>query len=262
MIFSVQHYIEDYLDQRNLLDVDQYAVKLANLYTSKRADASDEDILKSMRRVRTVFYGNNSELDRSSLEREILRRLDRKFKKKLSDPDDCEFPGGVSPERATLKRLRRRSIERILQAFKHGIEARAIDAMWESREKGRLRPRPENLGGGLLAAFIVGTLSNRKGHFLREIASGIGFVDVAIILGTALHLVELKVLQHGSYTGVSQLSQYMRTEGRRQGWLVVFDARRSDKQEALPPKVDTHDGTVRILTININPVAPSKLRHG
>jgi len=262
MIFSVQHYLEDYFHQRNLHDVDQYAVKLANLYARKRPTSGDEDILKSMRRIQTVFYGNNSEVDRTLVEREILRRLDRKFKKKLSDPDDCEFPGGVAPERAKLKKLRRRSVEHILRAFKHGIEARAIDAMWESREKGRLRSRPENLGGGLLAAFIMGTLSNGRGHFLRELTSGIGFVDVAIILGSALHLVELKVLQHGSYTGVSQLSQYMRTERRRQGWLIVFDARRPDKQQALPPKVDTHDGTVRILTININPMAPSKLKHG
>ncbi len=260
MIFSVQHYIEDYLDHRNLLDVDQYAVKLANLYTSKRADVSDEDILKSMRRIRTVFYGNNSELDRSSLEREILRRLDRKFKKKLSDPDDCEFPGGVSSERAQLKRLRRRSVQHILLAFKHGIEARAIDTMWESRANSRLRPKPESLGGALLAAFIMGTLHDSKGHFLREVASGVGFVDVAIILGSVKHLVELKVLRNGDFSGVAQLTAYMQTEQRRQGWLVIFDARTNDQQGAIPPKVDTKFGIVRILVININPIAPSKLK--
>jgi hypothetical protein len=260
MIFSVQHYIEDYFDQRNLLDVDQYAVKLANLYTRNRPDASDDDILKSMRRIQTVFYGNNSELDRSFLEREILRRLDRKFKKKLSDPDDCEFPGGVGPERAQLKKLRRRSVQHILRAFKHGIEARAIDAMWESRAKGRLRPRPENLGGALLAAFIMGTLFDSKGHFLRELTSGVGFVDVAIVLGSVLHLVELKVLRSGDFSGVAQLTEYMRTEQRRQGWLVIFDARTNDQQEVIPPKVDTKYGIVRILVININPIAPSKLK--
>jgi hypothetical protein len=261
MIFSIQHYLEDYFHQRNLLDTDQYAIKLANLYARKRHTAIDEDILKSMRRIQTVFYGNNSQPDRPLLEREILRRLDRKFKKKLSDVDDCEFPGGVAPESAQLKKLYRRSVANVLQLFKQGIEARAVDVIWKSRAKGQLRPKPEKVGQGLLAAFVMGTLSNGKGHLLREMGSGVGFVDVAIILGSVLHLVELKVLLSGGFSGVAQLTEYMRTEQRRQGWLVVFDARRNDKQEPLPPKVDTKDGTVRILVININPVAPSKLKH-
>ena len=82
MIFSIQHYLEDYFDQRNLLDLDQYAVKLANLYVRQRQTAKDEDILQSMRRVHTVFYRNNPRVDRAAVEREILQRLDRKFKKK------------------------------------------------------------------------------------------------------------------------------------------------------------------------------------
>ena len=112
---------------------------------------------------------------------------------------------------------------------------------------------------GLLVSLIMGVLSDGRGHLLRELASGVGFVDMAIILGSVLHLVELKVLQRGTFSGVSQLRQYMRTEKRRQGWLVVFDARRQDKQEPLPLSTHTRDGTIRILVININPPAPSKL---
>ena len=117
------------------------------------------------------------------------------------------------------------------------------------------------MGQGLLAAFAMGTLSDGKGHLLRELPSGVGFVDVGLILGNVLHLVELKVLRGGSFSGVSQLTQYMRTEQRRQGWLVVFDARTQDKQGPLPAKIDTADGTVRVLVININPAAPHKVRH-
>ena len=146
----------------------------------------------------TVFYRNNSQLDRASVEREILRRLDRKFKKKALDADDCEFPGGVARERAKLRRLPRRSVGSVLHEFKHGIEARAVDTIWESRVKGRLRPKPEKVGQGLLAAFIMGVLSNAGGHLLRELASGVGFIDVTVILGSVLHLIELKVLQRGA----------------------------------------------------------------
>jgi hypothetical protein len=82
MIFSVQHFLEDYFAQRNCLDVDQYAVKLANLYARKRQSSKDEELLESMRRMQTVFYRNNLQIDRRSVERDILKRLDRKFKKK------------------------------------------------------------------------------------------------------------------------------------------------------------------------------------
>jgi hypothetical protein len=177
------------------------------------------------------------------------------------EADDCKFPGGVGPERARLKKLHRRSVGEVLQGFRHGIEARAIDTFWASRVKGRLRPKAEKVGQGLLAAFAMGTLSDGKGHLLRELPSGVGFVDVGLILGNVLHLVELKVLRGGSFSGVSQLTQYMRTEQRRQGWLVVFDARTQDKQGPLPAKIDTADGTVRVLVININPAAPHKVRH-
>lgn len=32
MIFSVQHFIEDYFHRRGLTDLDQFAVRLANAY--------------------------------------------------------------------------------------------------------------------------------------------------------------------------------------------------------------------------------------
>lgn len=85
MIFSVQHYLEDYFHQRNLRDVDQYAVKLANLYARQREGKQATGFLKAMRRVQTVFYKNNSNIGRAPTEREILRRLDGKFQKKISE---------------------------------------------------------------------------------------------------------------------------------------------------------------------------------
>jgi protein-disulfide isomerase-like protein with CxxC motif len=84
MIFSVQHYLEDYFHQRNFRDIDQYAVKLANLYARKRQSEQPVRFLKAMRRIQTVFYKNNSEIERAPTEKEILRRLDGKFQKKAS----------------------------------------------------------------------------------------------------------------------------------------------------------------------------------
>lgn len=255
MIFSIQHYLEDYFHQRNLSDVDQYAVKLANLYARRRKDHAEAEFLKAMRHLQTVFYRNNSEFDRASVERDILRRLDRKFKKKLSNPGELEFPGGVASERAKLQKLRRRSIAALLRLFKHATESRAVDTLWKSRSTGRLRP----VAQGMLSLFAMGVLLNGRGNVLRELVSGVGFVDVVVMFGSVPHLVELKVIR-GAFTGVAQLAAYMATEGRREGWLVLFDARRSDKRGALSEKIDVPAGTIRVVVVDINPIPPSRLR--
>ena len=46
-----------------------------------------------------------------------------------------------------------------------------------------------------------------------------------IMLATVKHLVEMKVLR-GKFTGPAQLASYMVDEDRREGWLVILDARK------------------------------------
>ena len=259
MIFSIQHFLEDYFHHRNLSDVDQYAVKLANLYALRRKGKTGADFLKAMSRLQTVFYRNNSHLNRASLERDMLLHLDRRFKKKLSNPGELEFPGGVASERAKLRKLPRRSIAELLRLFKHAMESRAVDTIWSSRAASRLRPRPEKVAQGMLSLFAMGVLSNGRGNLLRELASGIGFVDLVVMFGCVPHLVELKVLQ-GALTGVAQLATYMATENRQEGWLVVFDARPSERRSTLPATIQTSAGAVRVVAVDINPIAPSRLR--
>ena len=103
------------------------------------------------------------------------------------------------------------------------MEAKAIDAFWRSRKNGTLEPSPEKIAQALLALFAVGALRN-KAIVLRELRSGVGYVDLALIRSGVLHLLELKILRN-SFRGAAQLQSYMETEQRREGWLVVFDAR-------------------------------------
>ncbi|MEO1019271.1 MAG: hypothetical protein AAFY56_16505 [Pseudomonadota bacterium] len=254
MIFSIQRFVEDYNARRNLEDVDQYAIKLANLYDAHRPGCSDKaDFLKKMRRIRTSFFVANG-LDRSAFEAQILGRLDRKFKKKINPID--EFPGGVTTEKRRLI-SKPRSIGNILNEFKKGVEARAVDAFWKSRTQNKLRSKPETIGQTLIAMFIRGVL-NGKGLAFREVGSGIGFVDIVVLLSTTPHLIELKMLK-GKMTGASQIQTYMRTEGRNTGWLVLFDARPSHaRTEEIPSHIDVLEGRIIVLTIDINPTPPSK----
>lgn len=254
MIFSIQRYVEDYAAQRNLNDVDQYAIRLANLYDSERADYhSDVDFLRRMRRLRTSFFIGNG-LDRASFERQLLSRLDRKFKKKINP--SSSFPGGVSAERKQLSN-RPRSISNMLQQFKRSVQGRGVDAFWESRMANKLKPTPESIGQALIAQFIAGVL-NGKGVMFREVGSGIGFVDIVVMLSTTPHLIELKILR-GKMTGASQIQTYMRTEDRRTGWLILFDARPDNSREGeIPESLDVPEGRIKIVVVDINPVPPSK----
>jgi hypothetical protein len=255
MIFSVQRYIEDYLERRGLSDVDQYAVKIANLYVQLRPTASDANLLQAMRGARTVLFRNHADLNRKEFEASLLKALNRNFQKKSLV---AEFPGGVRREQELLNRARRRTMRATLESFREAVESRSIDTFWKSRKRGTLARHPERLGQNLLAIFIKGTLTTTKnGVVLREVLSGIGYVDIGVIFATVLHLVELKVLI-SKFVGPSQLERYMKTEKRRTGWLLVFDARPSGRKTRIPESLSTRNGRISIIVVDINPVPPSQ----
>jgi hypothetical protein len=82
MIFSIQHYIEDYFQRRNLSDIDQYAVRVANTFVDHLDEPNNKRLLKSLRRIRTVFYQNNEQLDRTEFELILAGQLRARYKKK------------------------------------------------------------------------------------------------------------------------------------------------------------------------------------
>ena len=257
MIFSVQRYLEDYFERRGLSDIDQYAVKVANVYNQRGSGTNKTQLLHSIRSIRTAFYRNNPQIDRSHFEQKLVDQLARHFQKK-SHFSLKAFPGGVSQELTKIRTKSRVTIRQILEGFRQAIESRAIDPFWRSRRKGRLRSRPERIAQGLLAVFVKAIMQRLgSGFVLREFLSGVGYVDVGIIFSGIIHLVELKVMS-SSFDGVSQLQAYMKTEGRNEGWLVVLDARRSSKRNSIPTKIGTSRGVVRVINIDINPVPPSR----
>jgi hypothetical protein len=148
-------------------------------------------------------------------------------------------------------------IKQLLADFKGAVEARAIDCFWDSRKNNRLRLNPEKFGQALLAVFAKGVIG-KDGLVLREVVSGIGFVDIAIVISSVLHLLELKILR-SSVVGVDQLAKYMATEGRRRGWLVLFDVRSPDVKSPVTRKLRVASGVIEVLVIDVNPAPPSKL---
>lgn len=257
MIFSLQGFLEDYFQKRNLADLDQYAIRIANLYARRRSVESNEAFLKRLHAIRTVFYKRNRGLNRYSVEDQILAALDRKFKSLRSDHAAFFAESDVRKERTRLHKMHRRSIGNILVRFRCAVEARTVDTLWISRTRGILRKRAERIAQGMLTQFLQGVLSNAPGRLFRELPSGIGFVDLVVMLGTVPHLVELKI-QKSKFTGPAQLEDYMMKENRKEGWLVVFDARPDSKKTPVPNVIRTRSGVIRVVVVDINPTPPSR----
>lgn len=257
MLFTIQTFLEDYLSRRNISDPDGYAVRVANLYYHDRASMETNAFSRRMRRVRTLLFINNSGIKRAEFENELLARLDKKFKKKLG-ADELLFPGGTVLEQRRLRRRPRITIEAILDEFRKAVEARAVDVFWESRKRGKLHRRPEKIAQGLFAVFAKAMIRD-KGNIIREMLSGIGFVDVGVLISKGMHLVELKMLT-GVFVGPDQLAHYMALEGRQRGHLIVIDARRPGKKADLPSTIRVPPGIVNVCLVDINPVAPSRAK--
>jgi ubiquitin C-terminal hydrolase len=84
MLFTIQAYLEDYLNRRNLADSDGYAVRLANLYFYQRSGLDTSQFLRKVRQIRTVLFVNNGIQDRADFEKALIDRLDKQFKKNWS----------------------------------------------------------------------------------------------------------------------------------------------------------------------------------
>jgi hypothetical protein len=149
----------------------------------------------------------------------------------------------------------------LLQCYRRGIESLGVDQFWVSRTAGKLKPEPEAIARDTLAVMLHGVLEGR-GVTFKEIANGIGWVDVAVARASGsrviLHIVELKILKSGSVEGVAQLHNYLKKANRKDGWLVVVDARPPAKKKDLPTEVRLDDGRLaRVVHVDINPPVPS-----
>lgn len=257
MLFTIQAYLEEYFNKRNIIDTDGYAVRLANMYFYYRSEINDMLFISKVGRIKTVIYLNNAIDNRKEFELSLIHRLDKKFKKKLCT-NSLHFPGGTEVESKRLRQVPKLSVEILLNEFSSATESRGIDAFWKSRKQGILQHKPEKIGQALFSLFTKGALVNRSGIVLREFQSGIGFVDVGIIFSSILHLVEIKVMTDG-FTGLSQLEQYMKAEKRKEGSLLIFDSLKPDKKIEIPTRIVTPTGLVKIYSIDINPFAPSSL---
>src|SRR5207245_600140 len=119
--------------------------------------------------------------------------------------------------------------------------------------------RCEKIGHEMLGVFARARLAGR-GSAICEAKSGTGFVDVLLTFSSGLlHVLELKVLKGRDLPGPAQLAADMAHWNRREGWLVLFDARKQNRKTMVPTSFKRTSGTIRTVVIDINPVPPHRL---
>jgi hypothetical protein len=85
-IFSIQHFLEDHFAQRGLSDIDQYAIRVANVFDRATINATAQSLARQMSRLQTGFFRRNDSLDRKEFEEQLATALLRRFKKKILTP--------------------------------------------------------------------------------------------------------------------------------------------------------------------------------
>ena len=256
MLFTIQGFIQDRFHNNGFEDNDGYAIKLANLYFYRRKSYSGYEFQRKLHRLRTIFYSANNIPNRVDFEENLLSILDNKFYSLINQQTrDVQSPISSKPQKGRSTRL---TIKILLERFVKSIERKGVDAFWNSRTKGILRQRPEKIASNDLCIFVESEFISRSGIVLSEIKSGIGYIDVEIIISSVIHIVELKVITD-DLTGVDQLIDYLLTEEKKEGFLVIFDARSPSEKSTFPSVIIDKGCKVHIITIDINPLPPSKL---
>lgn len=257
MLLKIQTYIEDYFYNSNFQDYDGYALFLASLfYELFDKVITENDFKKIALKENTTFFKNNEITNKEEYIERLLTKLIRRYKKKDNTITLNKY---FEKEILELKKSKRISLKKLLTSFCIGIESKGIDQFWISRKKNILQSRPEKIGQANLSIFTLGIFIDREDcHVFREFGSGIGFVDVGIMFSSTLHIIEIKILTD-NLNGFSQLEQYMKNENRKEGTLLIFDARPTNKKIPIQKTLKRKSGKINTFLIDINPTPPSSL---
>jgi hypothetical protein len=102
----------------------------------------------------------------------------------------------------------------------------------------------------IMMAFLQ-RVANGGGQIIRDIASGTGRLDICLIYENQKYPIELKIRYGDKYLekGLTQIAGYMDIFACNEGWMVVFDRRKTVKwEDKLYTKKEIVDGkTVTIV---------------
>lgn len=148
----------------------------------------------------------------------------------------------------------------LLNRFKRSVERDEFEAFWDSRSRGRLKQKPEEIARSLLTAFVKG---KSEDFVAKEVPVGGGRVDVLVVRDGDVYPIEIKMWRGREYVmvGLEQILEYVKNqEDVKEGYYLVFDPRSRKKGEnTLNASYSRGNRVVRVISIDINPPAPSKM---
>ncbi|MCP4215952.1 MAG: ATP-binding protein [bacterium] len=118
-------------------------------------------------------------------------------------------------------------MERILLGFEQYITKIGVAAFYK---KGKVY---EKTGQFLLTAWLCRFVSGGNGELHYELCSGLGRMDMMLTYKGRKYIIETKVNRYSDITkithaGIAQLAQkYLATESTHEGYLVIFDTKRT-----------------------------------
>ena len=266
MLYRVQGRVLDILARFRLPDQDGFGTELAQLYLARRASLDFDEFVAASMRLRTSTFASRRR-ERRTITAHIVATLDKSYlpmtvEGHIDLPISTKQTGRIRRlQAAARKPTGAVAFGELIDEFSQAIEQSGVDGFWESRTKGKLRSRPEQIAQQSLTMFLYIPIKVKAGFVLNEIKSGVGYIDVLAVFGKSQRYVtELKIITGKRLTGVGQLATYLETQGLNEGWLTVFDARPKAHRTELPTKSFQRDGkTIHPTVIDINPIAPSRI---
>ena len=115
--------------------------------------------------------------------------------------------------------------------------------------------KPEQIGKSLLGTFLNGFF-NGVSFVGTELKSGNGYIDILVNFLGIDHILELKVLGAGwaiswVESGINQLFKYMENYNVNEGYIVVFDGRKTKKGKSLPDTIPYGNKIIYVIVVPI-----------
>lgn len=231
LAIQLNHEIQELIQSSRWRDTDNFGIRLSRdlalrLSASRSLPAS---LSNALAETRTIFFRANR-LQRRHFEKQLTARL-----RAL----------GIQGEEDLYSSIR---------GFCSFAERQLAHELWSNRND-----------EGVLRSHLQTFLEARRGGTLKEVVTGRGRADIALLDRASKGVIETKLWKGEKYfgEGLLELAEYLRTEDLAEGYYVVLDCSSGsnlvqEKGQNWTEHIDDRD--IHVLFIRVSPSPPSKLR--
>ena len=227
---QLNHEIQRLFRLSSYRDLDSFGTQLSRSIAGRiiSGDSLSEAIRASVPSVETGFFRVNRSVNRDGLRRQIELQL------RTYDLPPNDLPGSISD-------------------FRKFAERQLAQELWKNRSD-----------EGVLRSHLQTFLEARHGRTLKEMVTGRGRTDVALVDGGTSEVIETKLWKGEAYfrDGLVELAQYLRTEDLGEGHYVVLDCSLENGlvEENGPEWIEEVEGRhIRVYFVCVRPATPSRL---